>query len=784
MFRHQLKLTFRNIKNHPSFSAINVAGLAVGMACAILILFWVRDEVNYDHFHENIDRIHRVVNEYDGYRVPTTPGPMAAYLEAEIPEIEEATRFKNDRAILQYGENIIRADGVNAEPEFLDVFTFPEIAGDCKTALDHPGSIVLTASTAEKLFGEADPLGKVIKISNRWEARVAGIVEDVPSNSSPPLQFDYLQPFKIYYPWRQPDSWEASSDYQTWVLLDDNSTLATVNGKINDLIRRHQSDPKLRIFLQPLKEIHLRANTHRWDGPHGDIKYVYIFSLLAIVILAVACINFMNLATARSMQRAKEVGVRKVVGANRRQLMGQFLTESFMLTFAAIPIAALFIKLALPTFNRIAGKNLAVSFAEPWILWGLFGLVIFTGLFAGIYPALYLSDFHPVRGLKSFSTPGRFNPASGTSFRRALVVTQFVLSIIAIVCTIAIYNQMEYVRNKRLGFDKENLVYVPLGGNYSQSSYDALKSDLRQQPSIVSVGGSGQIPIDTDFIPVTKWYDGGAEQSGSFTTFLVDEDFLTTYQMELATGRFFSEEFATDGAGSFVINEAAAEAMMMENPVGRRLDVYNRTGTIIGVVKNFHFETLRKEIDPAIMMYEPQPQFLNIRIRPEQTLATISTVEELVKKHYPAIAFEIHFLDDQIETLYATDYKTEQIFTLFSVIAIFLSCMGLYALASFAVEQKTKEIGIRKVIGASVVGIVTMLSSDYLRWILVANLIAWPVAWFAVEIWLQNFAYSVNLTIWPFFLAGFTALTIALLTVSWQAIRAATANPVEALRYE
>jgi len=784
MLKHYLAIALRNLKNNKSFTFINITGLAVGMSCAMLIFLWVKDELSYDRFHQNIEQIHRVVSEYDGYRVPTTPGPMAAYLKAEIPEIAEATRFRSDEVILQYGDQIIRAAGINAEPAFLDIFTFPELAGDSKGALDGLGSIVLTESTAEKLFGEVNPIGKTLKISNQWDAQVAAIVEDVPDNSSPPLRFDYLQSFNVYYPWREPDNWYASSDYYTWVLLEEGSALQTVNQKIDDLLRRHGWDPKQRMLLQPMEEIHLRADTHRWDGPHGDIRYVIIFSLLAAVILGVACINFMNLATARSMQRSREIGIRKVVGAQRGQIIGQFLGESFLYTVLALPVTYLLIELALPTFNRIAGKEIAFNITEPFVLWGSFSLVLLTGLLSGTYPALFLSAFKPIKILQNFFSFSKDDTGSGASFRRTMVVTQFTLSIIAIICTITIYTQLDFIHNRPLGYDQENLIYVPLGGNYGEDSYQALKNELQQQSQIISVGGSDQIPVDTDFVPVIKWYDGATEHTGSFATFMVDEDFLETYNMELTQGRFFSREYATDREQGIVINEAAADAMGMEEPLGQKLEVYDREGTIIGVVNNFHFETLREQIEPAYMIYQPQSHYVNIRIRSGNTPATISLIERIVKKHYPSITFEFRFMDEEVDALYQADQRTGEIFSYFTLLTIFIACLGLYSLATFVVEQKTKEIGIRKVLGASLANIVSLLTRDFIRWILLANLIAWPVAWLAMEFWLQNFAYQAGLTLWPFLASGVAALMIALLTVSWQTVRAATANPVESLRYE
>ena len=784
MFRNYLTIALRNMIRHKGFTAINLAGLAVGIACVALILLWVDDELSYDHFQKNLKQICRVVGAYDGHRVPTTAGPMAFMLKAEIPEIATATRFKNDATIFQYGDKILRAEGINAEPAFLDIFTFPEIRGDCKAALDDPSSIVLTETTAKKLFGEEEPLGKVIKLSNKWTAKVAGIVRDAPANSSPPLKFEYLASFKIYYFWRDPDSWTKNSDYQTWVLLSNASSTEIANQKIDALIRRHNWDPKLKIYLQPMEEIHLRANTDMWDGPHGDIRYVLIFSLLGFIILAIACINFTNMSTARSMLRTKEVGVRKVMGAGRNQLIRQFLSESFIFALLSLPVSHLLVELALPTFNRLASKNLELDFADSRIFIGSFALLMCTGLLSGIYPALYLSALKPVGALKGGLSFGLKENTANASLRKILVVSQFALSIIVIICSLTVYNQLAFLSNKKLGFDKENLLYVRLGSNYSLDSYQSLKSELRQQSGILCVGGSDQIPIDTDFVPTVRWFSGSTQQSAGFPAFMVDEDYLSTYEMEIVQGRFFSREFATDREQAFVVNEAAVKMMGMPQPLGEKLEVYDRKGLIIGVVKDFHFETLRKEIQPLFIIYQPQCFFVNIRISSQNMPGTISRIEEILKKHYPGIPFEFHFIDKQIEQLYITEQRMRDILLYSSLLAVFLSSLGLYGLVTFAVERRTKEIGVRKVLGAPIAGIVSLLTKEFTKWILLANLIAWPIAWYTMDKWLQNFAYRADMNVWLFTLAGGLALGIAFLTVSAQAIKAALANPVESLRYE
>ncbi len=786
MFNHNFKLFFRNILARKTFSLINLSGLAVGIACTLLIVLWVKYELDYNNFHENYDRICRVVGEYDGLRTPTTAGPMAAWLQSEIPEVELAVRFKNDGAILTYGENSIRLDGINAEPAFLDVFTFPLISGDAKTALDDVGSIVLVESAANKLFGNENPIGKVVKISNRWTAKVAAVLNNVPQNSSPPLRFEYLSPFKIYSFWREPDSWTAASDYQTWIKLTANCSLQEVNEKIDALIKKHNPDPKLRVFLQPLEEIHLRADCHRWDGPHGDIQYVILFSLLAVIILAIACINFMNLSTARSMVRAREVGIRKAVGAGRGQLIMQFFGESFFFVLLSLPFAALLVELVMPYFNDLAGHILQFSYDEPWLLISLAVIILVTGFFSGLYPAVFLSTFSPVKVLKNvfiFELDGK-RSRKNLSFRKILVTTQFALAIIVIIGTLTIYNQLTFIRNKNLGFDKENLIYLTLPDNYGPETYHTLKNELKQIPGIISAGGSGQIPTDTDFIPVVTWQENGEQKGGGFPAFSVDDGFLETYKMELTAGRFFSAKYPTDLNEAFVVNEAAVKKLGYEQPLGSEITVYKKKGKIIGVVKNFHFETFRDEIEPLFMMKEEICHFLNIRLSPGNVPETLARIEELTKKQYPGAPYKFSFIDQVINELYVVDQRTGRIFTYFSVLAIFISCLGLFGLVSFIVERKTKELGIRKVLGASVRSLVYLLSKEFLKGILLANILAWPIAWIVMNNWLDNFVYKIDLGIWIFVLAGGLVLLIAMLTVSMQSAKAAVSNPVKALRYE
>ncbi|HVO74627.1 MAG TPA: ABC transporter permease [Ignavibacteriaceae bacterium] len=786
MFKNYLKIALRNLFINKVYSFINITGLSVGLAVALLIAIWVYDEINYNSFHKNLPDIHRVVVDYDGERIPTTVGPMAAFLKDRIPEIINATRFKEDKTILKYGENSIRIKGLNAEPAFLDIFTFPELQGNCRKSLDETNMLVLTRSTAQKLFGNENAVGKKVTLANKWEFIVGGIVKDVPRNTDPPFDFEYLAPFKIYYFWRDPDNWNASGDYSTWVQLIPNADLAAVNRKITDLIRIYNQDEKLNIYLQPFSDIHLKPNTTRWDGPHGDIKYVIIFSMLAFVILSIVCINFINLSTARFLVRTKEIGIRKVVGASRSQIFIQGLIESFPYTLVAVPITILLCEFVMPYFNLLSGKNLAINYSASWLLIFGIGAIIFTGLLSSIYPAVFLSGFIPAKLLNkvALSWEQSIRKKETSAFRNILVSFQFALSITAIICTIIIVHQLNFIRSSNFGFDKNNLIYLNLGSNYNESAFTTFKTELKRINGVQNTSFSNSIPAASDYIPLTKWKLNNQERSGGFTTFEVDADYLKTMRISLNKGRFFNETIPTDFRESFVINQAAVKEMGISNPIGEIIEVSDRKGKIIGIVDNYNFETFRDEIKPLMMYYTPTNYILNIRVSPQNFPTTISKIEKLVQQYFPGLPFEWHFLNEQIDAIYRADQRMMNIFSIGSILAILISCLGLFGLVSFLMQHKTKEIGIRKILGASIPQVLILLSKDIVKLFIIANLVAWMAGYHFMSVWLQDFAYKINMQWWYFFLASGIALVIALVTVSFQAIKAATANPVESLRYE
>jgi len=785
MLKNYLKIALRNIRRYKGYSFINIAGLAIGMACCILILLWVQDELSYDRFHENADYIYRVIQDInfadDSTTWAITQGPLGPSLKEDFPEIINATRITSRRFRLTYNDKSFDERPGMADGSILEMFSFPLIKGDPATALSDPNSIVMTEEMAEKYFGSEDPLGKTIKADNRWDFQVTGILKEVPHNSH--LQFDSLIPFifgrELNY---TVDNWR-NSQFRTYVQLQKGIPAQEVIQKISGyLYEKPTLEKDARLNLQPLLRIHLYSN-YEFDTAHGDITYVTIFSIIAFFILLIACINFMNLATARSGNRAKEVGMRKVAGAHKTDIVRQFYGESIFLAFIALFVALTIVWLLLPTFNNLAAKELSMGVSgNLLVLLGLLGITLLTGIISGSYPALFLSAFKPVKILKGSLRSG----SKGSVFRKILVVFQFALTILLIICTIIIYNQLNYMRNMKLGYDKEFLIYKGMRGDV-QAKFDSVKNELLQNPNILGVTATSSVPTYgyTFSNSLWRWEGQDPDEETLMRAVFVDLDYFKTFGMEIVEGRSYSKEFPTDATEAIMVNEEAVKAMGMESPIGRRLSIGTNNFKIIGVVKNYHFRSLRQEIDPLILIYSPgQSRVLFARLRSENIPKTIGYMEDIWKEFAPGHPFNYRFLDDALNNLYRSEQRIGTILKYFSILAIFISCLGLFGLASFMSEQRTKEIGIRKVLGASVSNIALLLSREFTKWVLLANIIAWPVAYIAMYKWLQSYAYSTNIALWSFILSGAMALVIASVAVSYQSIKAAVANPADSLRYE
>jgi len=781
MFKNYLKITWRNLVRQKTNSFINITGLAIGMTCSMLILMWVQHELSFDKFNQNARDIYRVVENqfYTGgqiFPVAVTPSPLAPALKEQFPEIVKATRFNFSSLTIKKDDKVFTEGVAFADPDIFEIFTMPFVKGNAATAFSEPHSIVLTEEAAAKYFGQEEPVGQVLRISNRDDFLVTGVIKNIPENAH--LKYDLLAPF-IYLQelGSSMEAWSTNWCY-TYVLLRKNIPYAEVDKKIIDLIKKNNDDSVTEIYLQPLAKIHLYSSgKYTADiGGHGDIQYVRIFSAIALFVLLIACINFMNLATARSERRAKEVGLRKVVGAQRHQLIKQFFSEAILMSLLAFLAALLLTELLLPAFNELSGKNLALDRLDAGLLPGFFALAVFCGIISGSYPALYLSSFKPVATLK-----GSKGSQSGSPlFREILVVFQFALSVIMIIGTLVVSRQMDYIRNKNLGLDKENLGYVWMAGEFRKKS-EVAKQELLKNPNITGITRANQLPTYVGNSS-SDWEWEGKDPSGEVLMHMlnVDEDYLKTFKMEMAEGRFFSREFPTDSL-AVVVNETAVTVMGMQDPLGKRLNDY----TIIGVVKDFHFKPIRTKIEPLVMLMTPNQYYAMVmRLRPENLTATIEFVEKTYKTFNAETPFHFNFLDQDYDNLYRAEQRVGKLSGYAAIIAILVASLGLYGLASYMVEQRTKEIGIRKVLGASVPALFFLLSKNFLMLAGIANLIAWPVAYFVMSGWLQNYAYRISLNVATFFAAAVLAMVIVLVTVSYQALKATLANPVEALRYE
>ena len=781
MLKNYIKIALRSILKYKGYSFINVTGLAIGMTCCILIFLWVQDELNYDRFHKNANELYRVIveqsfSEGKTLRSASTPPPLAPALKKKYPGIVNSTRFTACSLPVKYGIKVFNENGFGfADPSIFDMFTFLFVIGNPAVAFPNPNSIILTESISKKYFGDMNPIGKTLKVSNQLDFTVTGIIKDIPLNSH--IQFDFLVPFTLLKGFRKNfDSWGDMS-YRTYVQLQKNISVLELSEKISGIIKSYEPEWNVRANLQQLTKIHL----HDLSGG-GLIIYVYIFSIIAIFVLFIACINFMNMTTAQAGNRAREVGMRKAVGAQKRDIIKQFYSESVLLSFLAFFFAIILVSVLLPAFNDLSGKQLSIDLLRNInIIFGLIIIAIFTGVISGSYPALFLSSFQPVKVLKGSLKSG----SKGSVFRKVLVVTQFSISIFMIICTIVVYSQLEYIKNKKLGYDKEHMVYIPMIGEIGEK-YGVMRDELLQNPDVLSAAAASSLPthIATQSTGV-DWEGKNPGQKVLIPWVSVDYDYIETLDLEILEGRKFSKDISTDSVEGYIVNEKAIELMGMLSPVGKRFSNWGKIGKIIGVVKNFHFESIHNKIKPLLLMIRPKSfNYIIVKINSDNISSAIGHLRNTWKKFAPGIPFEYGFLDETIGSLYVSEKRMGKIFKYFAFLAIFISSLGLIGLTSHTVRQRTKEIGIRKVLGSSVSALTLLLSKEFTKWVILANVIAWPAAYFAMNKWLESFAYRTSITIGIFVLSGLIALVIALLTVSYQSIKAANANPVEALKYE
>ena len=792
MFKNYLKTTFRNTTRHKGYSFINLTGLAIGIACTLLILLWVKDELSYDRFHENGKDIYRIMSYGTKYMIEGidgTPAPLAPAIKEEVPGIVNYARFSDvSKLVCKYGDKVFyETRGLIADPSIFEIFTFPFVQGNPKTAFSEPLDVVITETMAKKYFGTEDPIGKTIEVEGN-PAAVKGVIRDIPYNSH--IQFDFLSSYEFIEEITGYGTSWGSFNFVTYLQLERDRDIQEI-GKNITAVASNNNCPQVKdgveFRLQPLSAIHLdNRGAFRNYADVGDRKYVYVFSIIAFFILFIACVNFMNLSTARSTTRAKEVGMRKTVGASRRQLILQFFGESLFLTMTACVFALILVTALLPAFNQIAGKQLRLNLIDIQLVLGLIIIVLLTALTAGSYPAIYLSSFKPVKVLKGmFKSEGK-----GQTFRRVLVVTQFSLSIALLIGTLVAFNQLRFLRHSKLGFNPENIVYVPVKENIGKR-YDAFKAELLNDPNINSVAAQYYLFAEQSFRTTGyDWEGREKDQEADIILNLVDYDFIPMLGLELVEGRNFSKEYSTDATQAYILNEEAIKQMGMQNPVGKQFSYGQRKGTIIGVLKNAHFRSLHVKIEPHVLFFLDDVSVATeygvvlIKVNSDKTVEALATIKGVWKEFNPITPFEYHFLDQKYDSLYRKEQKIGTILNAFTLFAIIISCLGLFGLASFLTEQRTREIGIRKVLGASESSIVFLLSKQFTKWVLISNIFAWPAAYIIMNEWLKSFAYRINIGIWAFVLSGMLAVGIALITVSYQAIRAAWANPVDSLRYE
>jgi ABC-type antimicrobial peptide transport system permease subunit len=788
IFRNYLTVVFRNLRRQKAYSLINMSGLALGLSVFFFISVWVVHEIGYDRFHEKASFIYRV-NEIrtfpdDVQYSYRTPGPLSQMIEESFPEIKEAVRFAwTGERVIRYKNRVYYESAIiTADPAFLEIFTFPLIEGDPKSALDDLYSIIITESVAHKYFEGEDPVGRILSLDNRFDFTVTGVMKDVPSNSH--IQFDMIVPFDIVgkLGWAA-RAWNFSLA-STYILLEKNVDVQALGTKIAGIVKAHDADTNIELFLQPLTKIHLFSN---FENPRaqGRILYVYIFSFIGLLILLIACINFMNLSTARSEQRAKEIGIRKVVGAFRRHLIRQFLFEAVFFAGIGLALALILVQAFLPGFNEVSGESFSLSnLTEGPLLLLILGVTLITGILSGSYPALFLSSFKPVDVFRGKRKAG----SKGVLLRKTLVWFQMSVSIFLIIGTSVIYTQIDYLKNKELGFDKEHVVSLPLGIANAENPhiYARLKNELIRDPHVQVVSASFTHPTWFATAADRVRHNGRRlDEKIPVNITSVEYDFIETLNIKILKGRSFSNDYGSE-RGNVIINETFERLMGVESALNETLTIGDEyQGQIIGVMKDFHMESVAAgRIGPLILFLNPRINYIFVRIFPNEISSAMAALEKAWEKAAPNLPFNANFLDEEFDGLYQDVERVGTILKYFTYVAGLIACLGLIGLASFAAEKRTKEIGVRKVLGSSVSGIVVLLSQDFVKLILLANLCAWPVAWFVMQYWLGKFPYHVNLSWTVFILSGLLAMVVTLAAVGYQTLRASLADPVRSLRYE
>jgi putative ABC transport system permease protein len=790
MLQHYFKTATRILIKHKAYSAINIIGLSIGLACSILILLFVKNELSFDRFHTDKDNIYRVnvLEEQSGEMTSSaiTTAAVGPSMLEEFPEVKAMVRLSNpdDGFFTWQNKHFFTTQICHADSSFFNVFSFRLLSGNPSTALSEPNTVVLSRKLAEQIFGSEDPVGKFVRFNNKENLLVTGVAENPLVNST--IQFNALISFSTQY--NKPDvflDWDGGWNYFTYVKLAENINLKTFATKFPDFLEKHinykykQVGITLYLMIQPLGDLHLRSNLDYDIDNRGNLPMIYIFTAIAIFILIIACINFMNLATARSMKRAKEVGLRKVVGAEKKQIIRQFLGESITTSLIALIGAIILIEVFQPEFNRLVNTELHLF--RPENMGFIAGIIILTfgvGLLAGSYPSFFMASYQPVKIIK-----GDYHVRSGKPvLRNILVVFQFFISSALILFTLLVFSQMKYISNKDLGYNKENVIYLTLHDHQAREKVEILKTEFRNIPGVISAGSSTGMPGYG--LTSNGYFPEGYEEPVMIHALDVDYDFLDVMKIPVVAGRNFSKEYATD-ADAFLINETLAKKLGWTDPVGKKI-IRDGEHKVIGMISDFHFATLHTKIEPLLITMKPWDGFnyFAIRLSPGSLNSTLAAIEKKWNEILPNQPYSHVFLDNYVKTAYASENNTGETFLYFSLLAIFVACLGLFGLANYSSEQKRKEIGIRKVYGASNSNILTLLSSDYTRWVILANILAWPLAYWAMDKWLQLFEYRTGINVWIFFLTFCITSLISLITIFYQVLHAARTNPVETIKYE
>lgn len=775
-------MALRNIKRQPAYSALNISGMAIGMTCSIFIFLWVYDEWSYDRNFENAEELFRVIEdqhlqEGKGSLIVPTAGALAATLKSEYPEIIRATRSCPSPLTLKKGDEYIEEMVTSADKDFLKMFGVKFLLGDINTAFDNPHNIVMTQEAAIKFFGTTSVLGKTIE-SRGYSVTVTGVVKSFPRNSH--LQFKYLVPIEWMADFGAPEN-NWNQRVNIYLELKKGTNVEILDKKLRDFIQRHKKDSKSEIFLQNIRKVHLYSSGKYIadNAATGNITYVRLMSLIAVFILAIAFMNFINLSTAMAANRAREVGIRKVTGAGRPLLIAQFLGESSAIMLIASVIALICIDSLLPAFNNLTGKQIALDFQNPVLYAGVLTFILFCTLIAGSYPAFYLSSLKPLTVIKGLANrkPGK------RGFRRVLVVFQFFISILLIACTMIVKKQINYLMSKDMGFNRNNIAYFMFPTRPSDPKLESLKKELLENPDILSVTRAWNPFYNDGIRNGYSWKGMKPGEDFYFHIMSIDQDYAKTYELKMKSGRFFSPDFSSDKT-AIVLNEEGARILGLSDPVGEIITTSNGTElSIIGVVKDFHIQSLHHKIEPLILQIGETNNFY-IRLKPDRIIPAVKYIKTIFSSFDPGLPIDLHFLDDDFDNLYLSEQRMAKMSGYFSFLAIIISCLGLIGLSSFMIDNRTKEVGIRKVNGAKSSEIFSLFSREYIVLVSISFALASPSAWFVSYKWLQTYPYRINISLWVFIATGLAAITITLLTIGFQSLRAALRNPVEALRYE